>query len=586
MTSLRDRIRERRLAQWGLTYVAGAFVAIQVMESLEEPMGLSVGLQQSILVVIVMGLLVALTLAWFHGDQGAQTIRLLEVGILGGLGLSTMLALWSLPDREAAATPTFLTTTIGPRPGAEGISIAVLPLVELTPPIEQLRIPEAVHDQILTHLAQVPSLHPKSRTSVIALADLSLTTRQIADTLGADYVLEATLQHVAPVVRVNAQLIDPLSDEHVWAEIREFQVTDFFTLQEQVADWVTVGVQVALGVSATETVHARNTMQAAYQLYLDGRTFAHSRKQADLASAIDAYLGATELDPDFAPALSSLALAYALWGHYGYGGAYASYETFGRALFLVERAIELEPGLATAHAVRGYLLSKALAPAELVRAAFTRALELAPSSSDARILYAGFLAREGRFAESLQQSQRAIDLDPIAPGRDSGLGYNALAAGDIELALNAAQRASVLQPDLLAPRIIQAFALVLSSRSEDCVDLDLGSYEAVRAICLHSSGEAQEAASLIRDVMETEGPRNARLHVASYLAWIGDARGAAEALGQAYEDSPHGLDYRVIASGIFDPVRDDAALRAELERIETEVWERAQSARTAASVSG
>ena len=589
MASTPSRWRERRLAQWGLAYVAGAFVAIQAMEALSEPLGLSIFFQQAVLTLIFMGLPVALVLAWFHGEKGAQRVSPAEFMILIALGVVTVGALtivWQrsrdgsglrpLPIAGAASLPPAGSGSTG----SDVIGIAVLPFEELTPPTEALRLPDAVHDQVLTHLTQVPGINPKSRTSVLALRGLNLTTRQIADTLGADYVLESTLQYFEPLVRVNSQLIDPVTDGHLWGDARNFELTDFFQLQEEVADWITEEVQRAIGGPVSRApVHAIVGNREAQELYLNGRYLAASRTEADLGAAIDAYESALELDPDFAPALSSLALAYALWGHYGYGGEYASYETFGRALAMVDRAVQLAPDHADAHATRGYLLSKALAPGDSVEASFRSALALAPGSSDAHILYAGFLAREGRFTEAIAESNRAVDLDPIAPGRDSGMGYNALAAGALDVALAASDRASVLEPDLLAPRVIRALALVLADRADECLALDLGPYDAVRAICLDAAGRGEEADQLMNEVMASEGPRNALLHVASFRAWRGDGQGALDALEQAYEDSPHGLDYRVVASGVFDTVRADDAFRDGLRRLRDDVWTQVRSAR-------
>jgi TolB-like protein/Tfp pilus assembly protein PilF len=584
MPSIRDRIRERRLAQWGLAYVAGAFVALQALDALAEPLGLSLFVQQAVLILIVMGLAIALILAWFHGEKGEQPVTVLELALLGGVAVVTVAVLFAArapvpPVQTATPSPARLPPTVD-----DGeISIAVLPFEELTPPNDALRMPDAIHDQILTHLHQIPGLNPTSRTSVLAIRDLGLTTRQIADTLGADYVLEGTIQYFDPVVRVIAQVIEPDTDGHVWAEDRDFELSDFLTLQDEVADWVTTAVQAALGGPMAETAHPRAGDPEAYELYLNASYLAHSRKEADLAAAIDAYTRALELDSDFAPALSSLALTYALWGHYGYGGEHASYETFGRALAMVDRAIRLAPDLSEAHATRGYLLSKALAPADTVEASFRRALALAPGSSDAHILYAGFLAREGRFAESIAESNRAVALDPIAPGRDAGMGYNALAAGELEVALSAVDRAAVLEPDLLAPRIVRALALVLLDRADECLDLDLGPYDAIRAICLREAGQAGAADSLIARVRESDGPRNAVLHVASYFAWTGDAEEALNALARAYDNSPHGLDYRVVASGVFGPIREDAAFAEGLAYLRQDVWSRVQTARGATS---
>jgi hypothetical protein len=117
----------------------------------------------------------------------------------------------------------------------------------------------------------------------------------------------------------------------------------------------------------------------------------------------------------------------------------------------------------------------------------------------------------------------------------------------------------------------------------ECLDVDLGPYDAIRAICLREMAQAEAADSLIARVLESDGPRNAVLHVASYFAWTGDAEKTLAALARAYDDSPHGLDYRVVASGVFDPIREEAVFVEGLESLRRDVWSRVKAAREAAS---
>ena len=166
MASTPTRWRERRLAQWGLAYVAGAFVAIQVMEALSEPMGLSIFFQQAVLTLIFMGLPVALVLAWFHGEKGAQRVSPAEFMILIALGVVTVGALtivWQR-SREASAADPLPIAGAAPlssdRLGStesDVVGIAVLPFEELTPPTEALRLPDAVHDQVPSEVRHGPA---------------------------------------------------------------------------------------------------------------------------------------------------------------------------------------------------------------------------------------------------------------------------------------------------------------------------------------------------------------------------------------------------------------------------------------------
>jgi adenylate cyclase len=571
-----SRIRKRKIVQWSLAYLAAAWALLGAVDLLGAPFDLPPSLMVSLFVLAGAGLIATIIVAWYHGEKGAQRVTAIELLMLAALLTTAGGVLWLIGANRAPTAAPGRSDRIA---SLDSGTIAVMPCEALGSVEPGDRLTDLIQDEIIRHLAQIPGVSPISRNSAKALSEGGLTVPEIADSVNVRYVLDCSVVRDASRVRINAQLIDAPIDRYLWTDEHDFQVMDVFGLQEDVAVWITE--RLLSGVRSVLPIldHTKPTNAQAYERYLDGKYLVNSRRREDMARAIDAYREALEMDPGLAPADAALALAYALWGHYGYGGSYATYETFGEALRLADRAVELDPDLAEAYSALAYLLSKALAPADTVETAFRRALKLAPASAEAHTLYAGFLAREGRYEQSLSESQEAIRLDPVAPGRDSGFGYNALAAGQPAVALRAAERANVLEPALMAPRLIRGLSLVLLERPDECLDIDLGEYAAVRAVCLHAAGREDAARVLMDSVEAHPGPRPAALHIASYYAWTGNVTKALAALKNAYETSPNGLDYRVVASGIFDSVRQDPRFQAGIDAIRRDVWNRVSRSR-------
>jgi tetratricopeptide (TPR) repeat protein len=275
-------------------------------------------------------------------------------------------------------------------------------------------------------------------------------------------------------------------------------------------------------------------------------------------------------------------------GFYGYPGV-DFYAAYGRALWLAERAIALDPGLAEGYAARGIVLTLSWGPAEGIAVDFTRAMALRPNSPSVHLWYPTFLSREGRHDEALAEARRASDLDPLAPGPKIGLAYSGFAARRLDVAIQGAARAAALEPSLMRPRAFQALGDLLSGTPERCLAQELGPYAGVRAMCLHSAGKAGEAVRLTDSLgaafsgMATGdssySPVLIARSLAQYYAWIGEAEQSLAWLERAYALSPVGEDFSMIASAIYDRVRADPRFQAGLQRLKVQIYDRVQSAR-------
>jgi serine/threonine-protein kinase len=504
----------------------------------------------------------------------------IALGIAGMLVLTAVIALW----RRSAAKTT---------PSADVASVAVLPFDNLTGNPSDEYLSDGMTEEVIGQLAQVRGLKVISRTSTEALKGAHLTLRQIADTLGVRHILEGSVRHAGNRIRVAVDLIDATTDAHVWASSYDRDLTDVFAVQEEIARNVADSLVSTVGVRPTVGHVSRTEHPEAYAAYLGGRYLMYRRTREGLRGALEQFQRAIAEDSTYAPAYAGLASAYSLWVFYNYRGI-DLYEAFGRAAAMADRAITLDPDLAEAYAARALTMTRAWAPAEGIAGDFNRALELRPNSADVHQWYAVFLSLQGRHEESLAEAERAVALDPLAPGIHIGFSSEALAARRYDVATQEAARSIALEPGLMLAHARRALADLLSGNTAGCATLGLGPYVGVRALCLYSSGRAQEAAQVADSVGSaftagtvgdsTFSPVLAAQGLAEYYAWTGNAAESLAWLERAYALSPEGEDSRVIASGIYDKVRSDPRFKAGVEAAHTQIYDRVRRARVAAGM--
>jgi serine/threonine protein kinase/tetratricopeptide (TPR) repeat protein len=509
---------------------------------------------------------------------GRRRRAVVAAGICGAIVLAAFAASWH-PWRRPARTAV---------PGADVASVAVLPFDNLTGNPSDRYLSDGMTEEVIGQLAQVRGMKIISRTSTEALKGTHLTLRQIADTLGVRHILEGSVRHAGNRIRVAVDLIDATTDAHVWASTYQRDLADVFKVQEEIARNVadslvsTVGVRPAVGrVSRTEH-------PGAYEAYLTGRTLMYRRTREGIRGAVEQFQQAIAEDSAYAPAYAGLASVYPLWVTYSYSGI-DFYEAEGRALAMADRAIALDSDLAEAYAARGYAMIRAWGTAEAIAGDFKRALELRPNSADIHQWYAQFLSREGRNDEALAEAERAVSLDPLAPGVRVNLSFVALAARRYNVTAQEAARTLALEPSLVLARESQALGDLLSGNPDRCAALSLGAYIGVRAMCLYSLGRVQEAAHIADSLRAafTAGtvgdslfsPVIAGRGLAEYYAWAGDTEQSLGWLERAYALSPEGENFVVIASGIYDKVRNDPRFQAGLQRVRTQIYDRVRRTR-------
>jgi tetratricopeptide (TPR) repeat protein len=315
-----------------------------------------------------------------------------------------------------------------------------------------------------------------------------------------------------------------------------------------------------------------------------------------MAQAIVHFRESIALEPTYAPAHSALSSAYALSLYYKYEVGAPSYELAARSLAAADSAIALDPNFANGYSARGYI--RALLGIEIDGAAadFARAEQLAPNAPNGPSWSARILAEEGRIDEAFSEARRARDLDPLQAGRRTALASLGFQLGDYEVVIEEARQAYRLEEELLLAKAFEGRALALTGRGVECLRIDFGVYDLVRALCLHSLGREEEARTMALEAGErltSTGLVDDRYKdevvaqdLASYYGMVGDAENATRWLRYAFDLSPAGVDARVLYSALFAPVEDDPGFSRAVDTAKAEARARVDRERARIAAEG
>src|SRR5436190_5624423 len=314
------RLKQRKLVQWAIAYVAAAFALLQGIDIVAQQFGWPEGVRRGITLALVVGFFVTLILAWYHGEQGAQRVtgtELLIIGLVLAVG-GGFLWRFAAGSRRAAnqteARPNE-NKTLEPAATIPKKSIAVLPFENLSRDPDNAYFVDGTQDEILTRLAKISDLKVISRTSTTRYTSHPDNLRQIARELGVANILEGSVQRAEGAVRVNVQLIETETDSHLWAETYDRDIKNIFSVQSEIAQNVTDALRATLPPQETAGVATEPTKNSeAYDSSLKAEYFANqiysatAKDPAETArNAAGLYEKAVGADPNFALAYARLA---------------------------------------------------------------------------------------------------------------------------------------------------------------------------------------------------------------------------------------------------------------------------------------
>jgi len=369
------------------------------------------------------------------------------------------------PVGETLAETTAATTSTAIN--ADEKSIAVLPLVNRSIQAEDAFFAEGLHDELLTQLSRISALRVISRTSVMGYAGTTKRIPEIARELGVKTLLEGGVQRSGSRVRINVQLIDAATDEHLWAEVydRELTADNLFDIQSDITQAIANALQAVLTGEEQQSLDQKPTENLeAYAYYLRGKAKSrgYSRQVQDIDKSIASFQAAIDLDPQFAAAYASLAIDWTqrFWNTDRLGNE------LEHAFKALQKAQELAPDSSETLTAEGYYHYWGYLDYTQAIAAFDRALEREPGNFLALRGKSYALRRLGSFDESIAVGEKVILMDPLDAEMPSDLGYTLMHIGQTEKAAVMMNRSLKIAADRPFSRFTYAELLLMTGALE------------------------------------------------------------------------------------------------------------------------
>ncbi|MDX1642890.1 MAG: tetratricopeptide repeat protein, partial [Thermoanaerobaculia bacterium] len=417
---------------------------------------------------------------------------------------------WSLAAFAALVAIVALAVVLGRRataPEASGSaisSLAVLPLDNLSGDPSQDYFADGMTELLITDLSKIGSLKVISRTSAMQFKGSARPLPEIAEILDVDAVVQGSVLRAGDEVRITAQLIDARADENLWAESYQRRLEDVLGIQAEVARAIARQIEVALTPEEMARLDTERTVDPeALDAYLEGRAL-WQRWGPYIEQSIPHFLRAIEIDPDYALAHAGLADAYLVLAHF----ARPAHEAMPLAKQSALRALELDPYLAEAHTSLADSVFHYEWDWERAEEEFERALQLNPGYATAHAWYSGLLAALGRHDEAVRQIEQARELEPLNYGIQA-FGVRVLAwAGRHDQALQLATALRERFPEASPEMYAMALAIndrpvpgdILAALERQAESVTLPYPKAALAVTLAGSGQEELARELLDDL--------------------------------------------------------------------------------------
>ncbi len=573
-------LKRRRVFRVMALYGAASFAVLQAVDLLVPVLGLSDSVAQGAAIFLLLGAPVAIFLEWafeltpegLRRTTDAAPGELKEIitapaskrwtsGLLALAGMTALLGgAWYVGRQSVFVTR-------ADAPAVPSASIAVLPFVNMSSDPEQEYFSDGISEELLTLLATIPELRVASRTSSFSFKGQELGIPEIARRLNVAHVLEGSVRKAGTEVRITAQLIRAEDGYRVWSQRWNRTFDDIFVIQDEIA------ADVAEQLTATllsDVPRVEETDPESYALYLRARHLGLRRTAENLVQSNALFEQILAEEPDYAVAWAGLAANYRSQAR---NGLRPIEEGFELAREAANRALEINPRNAPAHAVLGGIaqdFDNDLASAAMH---FERALEVEPGNPEI-INDAAVLARYlGRLDEAVALQELAIARDPLGPTGHYRLGLNYLWAGRLDEATESLRTALSLSPEFIGAHYNIGMALLMKGDPEAALvafqeeEGDEEYWTKGTALALHALGRLAEYEAAFEE-MRTRWGEQWPSEIAHVYAWIGDADAAFEWLDRAVLQNEDGLTEQ-FPQPFFAPIHADPRWQAFREQTGT-----------------
>lgn len=441
-------VKRRNVYKVAVAYAVVGWLLVQIATQVFPFLEIPNWVVRLVIAVVAIGFPIALIMAWAFEltPEGIKRTENVDPGVgqrtrtHAWIYVAVLAALMSVgvffigrytataPRQDARAAGTEAATVLPAK------SIAVLPFDNLSRDPDNAYFCEGVQDEILTRLAKVADLKVISRTSTQYFKSSPENLPEIAKKLGVMHILEGSVQKASDQVRVNVQLVNALTDAHLWADTYDRKLIDIFSVESEIAKTIADTLKAKLTGSEMKMMSMTPTENPeAYQLYLQGRFFWNKRTAADLQKSIECFNQAIAKDPNYALAYAGLAQTWTILSAHNGG---APVDCYPQAEAAARKALSLDNTLSDAFAVLASIKETYDFDFAGAKQEYERAIQLNPNDATAHHWFgAGVLAATGEQARELAELKRALELDPLSLIIRTNLGVAYLHNGRIDEAI-------------------------------------------------------------------------------------------------------------------------------------------------------
>jgi TolB-like protein/Flp pilus assembly protein TadD len=459
MSGFFEEVQRRKVYRVAAAYIIAAGFIIQIGSAVFPAWELPNWTFRLVVVLLLIGFPIALILAWAY-DVTPQGIRATPTtSAPGGHRRRNLIMLIATGVVVSAAAGFFLL----PRVSARKIdkSIAVLPFENLSDEKANAYFADGMQDDILTNLSKIGDLKVISRMSVMSYRGSGTRhAREIGKALGVSTLLEGSVRRIGNRVRVNVQLINAGNDEHIWAEDYDRDLTDVFAIQTDLAQKIASTLQAKLSPNEKARIDRRPTENSdAYLLFVQAHDYA-TRPEMFRDTSLKAeqlFEQATKLDPNFAAAFAGLSTVES-WAYHTFDPTPPRRE---KARVAAGEALRLQPDLAEAHLALGFSYYYGDRDYERARAEFEIAKRGLPNEAQAYMAIGAIQRRQGKWAESTANLERAAALDPKNGSLLLNLAFSYMATRNYDAADKILDRGIEAAPQSFFERALKGWLAII-----------------------------------------------------------------------------------------------------------------------------
>jgi len=444
-------------------------------------------------------------------------------------------------------------------------SLAVLPLKNLSGDVSQDYFTDGMTEELITQLGQISALRVISSTSVMLYKGVDKPLAEIARELSVQAVVEGSVLRSGGRVRITAQLIRVPADEQMWAQSYEGDLRDTLALQSKVAQAIAEQIRATLSRRQQAALRKPKTVSPdAYEAYLKGRYFWNKRTGDGLKKAIDYFSRAIETDPTYAEAYSGLADSYALSGDWEYG-VLSPEDAFRQARAAATKALALDDSLGEAHTSLAFAFDLYAWDWAAAETEYKRAIELNPGYATAHHWYAWHLLVMGRNSEGIFELRRAESLDPLSLIISADLADALCIAHLYDESVQQSKKTLEMDPNFAVAHYELGQAFEQKHMHDEAIAefqraIDLsghsGAFDSNLAYVYAVSERKGEAKNIVKDLQaQPDKNPSTDANIALVYVGLGDHDQAMIWLNRAYEAR---FNPSILLRPAFDPLRSDA----------------------------